>query len=45
MFKARWSRLNYELFLMVTDSARRGQPVMYKMPECRITPNFIVPNQ
>ncbi len=38
-------RLNYQLFVMVIDSARSGLPAVRKVPEFRNASNFVVPNQ
>jgi len=45
LFEKSWSRLNYQLFLMVIDSAHSGLPAVRKVPEFRIASYFVVPNQ
>jgi hypothetical protein len=45
IFQKSWGRLNYQLFLMVIDSAHSGLPPVRKVTEFRIASNFAVPNQ
>jgi len=45
MFQKSWIRLNYQLFLMVIDSAHSESPAIRKAPEFHIASNFVVPNQ
>jgi hypothetical protein len=45
MFQKSWRCLNYQLGLMVIDSAHSGLSAAHKVPEFRIASNFVVPNQ